>query len=43
MERYLTVINDRKQRKSLTALRISAHKLKIDHGRYLGQRKEERL
>ena len=43
MERYLTFINDGKQRKSLTALRISAHKLKIERGRYSGQSEEERL
>ena len=35
--------NDRKQRKSLTALRINAHKLKTECGRYAGQSKEERL
>ena len=43
MERHITVINDRTQGKSLTALRISAHKLKIERGRYSGQSKEERL
>ena len=41
MERHLNVINNRKQRKLLTALRIGAHKLKTKRGRYSGQGKEK--
>ncbi|MCG7891851.1 MAG: reverse transcriptase family protein [Candidatus Thiodiazotropha endolucinida] len=33
-EKYLNVIKDRKHRKALAAFRISAHKLKIERGRY---------
>ena len=34
LEPYLEVLTDRKQRKALTAFRISAHKLQIERGRY---------
>ncbi|MCU7801324.1 MAG: hypothetical protein KZQ70_14625 [gamma proteobacterium symbiont of Lucinoma myriamae] len=43
LENYLEVILDRKQRKAMTAFRISAHTLKIERGRYLGKQVEDRL
>ena len=43
LEQYLEIIPDRKQRKSITALRISAHMLQIERGRYIRNKKEERL
>ena len=42
-EIYLDILPDRKQQKALTAFRISAHHLKIERGRYSGQRLEDRL
>ena len=42
-ENYLDILPDRKQRKALTAFRISAHNLKIERGRYSEQRLEDRL
>ena len=42
-EIYFDILLDRKQRKALTAFRISAHHLKIERGRYSGQRLEDRL
>ena len=35
MEKYLEILPDRRQRKSLAAFRISAHKLQIERGRYV--------
>ena len=43
LEKYLEVLPDRKQRKALTAFRISSHKLQIERGRYSGKKIEERL
>ena len=43
LEKYLEVLPDRKQRKALTAFRISSHKLQIERGRYSGKIIEERL
>ena len=43
IEKYLEILPDRKQRKALTAFRISSHKLQIQRGRYSGQQTEERL
>ena len=43
IEKYLEILPDRKQRKSFSAFRISAHKLQIERGRYLGKTIEERL
>ena len=37
------ILPDRKLQKSLTAFRISAHHLKIERGKYSGQRLEDRL
>lgn len=42
-EKYLEVLKDRKHRKALAAFRISAHKLKIERGRYSNQKLEDRL
>ena len=41
-EQYLTFALDRKHRDNLTAFRISAHKLQIERGRYLGKKEEGR-
>ena len=43
LKKYLEVLPDRKQRKALTAFRISSHKLQIERGRYSGKKIEERL
>ena len=43
IEQYLEMLPERKQRKSLTAFRISAHKLQIERGRYIGKKIEDRL
>ena len=43
IEKYLEILPDRKQRKSLAAFRISAHQLQIERGRYSGKKIEERL
>ena len=43
IEQYLEILPDRKQRKSLAAFRISAHKLQIERGRYIGIKLEDRL
>ena len=37
---YLEVLTDRKQKKALTAFRISAHKLQIERGRYSGEKRK---
>ena len=42
IEKYLD-LNERYLRKSLTALRISAHKLNIERGRYLNLKVEDRI
>ena len=42
-ENYLDILPDRRQRKALTAFRISAHHLKIERGRYSEQRLADRL
>ena len=43
MEKYLDILPDRRQRKSLAAFRISAHKLQIERGRYVRKNVEDRL
>ena len=43
MEKYLEILPDRRQRKSLAAFRISAHKLQIERGRYVRKNVEDRL
>ena len=43
IEQYLEILPDRKQRKSVSAFRISAHKLQIERGRYIGKKVEDRL
>ena len=42
IEKYLK-LNERNLRKSLTAFRISAHKLNIERGRYLNLKVEDRI
>lgn len=42
-ENYLIDVKNSKQRKTLTKLRISAHDLEIERGRYKGKTVEERL
>ena len=43
LEPYLEVLTDRKQRKALTAFRISAHKLQIERGRHFWGKKKYRI
>ena len=43
LQNYLEVLTDIKQRKVISAFRISAHNLKIERDRYLGKKVEERL
>ena len=43
IEKYLEILPDRKQRKSLSAFRISAHKLQTKRGRYMGKTIGEHL
>ena len=38
LKKYLEILQDRKQRKSITAFRISAHKLQIERGRYISRK-----
>ena len=42
LEPYLEDLTDRKQRKALTAFRISAHKLQIERGRHFWGKKVDR-
>ena len=42
-EKYLSVISNFEQRRSLTRLRISSHKLKIETGRYQGTLRNDRI
>ena len=42
-EPYLNQIKKNKVRRSMTAIRISAHRLEIETGRYIGKKREERL
>jgi hypothetical protein len=42
-EKYLELVKNRGNRTSLTRLRISAHKLEIEAGRYLKKKEAERL
>ena len=42
LEEYLEFGLDRKYRQCLSSFRISAHKLQIERGRYLGKTVEER-
>ena len=42
LEEYLEFSLDRKYRQCLSSFRISAHKLQIERGRYLGKNVEER-
>ena len=43
IESYLELVHDKSVRKCLTSLRISAHRLRIERGRYRGEKPEERL
>ena len=43
IESYLELVHDKSVRKCLTSLRISAHRLRIERGRYVGEKPEERL
>lgn len=42
-ENYLTIISDFEQRRKLTQFRISAHRLRIELGRYQGILRQDRL
>ena len=42
LEKYLE-LNERKNRKALSAFRISAHRLNIERGRYMKLKVEDRL
>lgn len=43
IESYLDAINDKSIRKSLTSFRVSSHRLRIERGRYFGEKPDERL
>ena len=43
IESYLELVHDKSVRKCLTSLRISAHRLRIERGRYVGEKPMERL
>ena len=43
LEKYLEVLPDRKQRKALTAFRISSHKLQIERGRCSGKKNRRKI
>ena len=43
LEKYLEILPDKKQQKSMTAFRISVHKLQIERGRCIGKNIEARL
>ena len=43
IESYLDDIYDKSVRKGLSSFRISAHKLRIERGRYFGEKPEDRL
>jgi hypothetical protein len=43
LENYLTILKNFTQRKTLTRFRISAHKLRIESGRYLGMSRTSRI
>lgn len=43
IEPYLEILHDKKLRQSLCSFRISAHRLRIEQGRYCGAKPEERL
>lgn len=43
MESYLEDIHDKSVRKCLSSFRISAHRLRIERGRYVGEKPEDRL
>lgn len=42
-EMYLEYIHDKSIRKCIASFRISAHRLRIERGRYLGEKVEDRL
>ena len=43
IEPYIEILQEKKLRRSLSSFRISTHRLRIERGRYCGERPEERL
>ena len=43
MQKYLCVVNNFEQRRTITKFRISAHRLMIEQGRYLGIPSDNRI
>ena len=43
IEPYIEILQEKKLRRSLSSFRISTHRLRIERGRYCGERPDERL